>query len=341
MPAHKNFQWGGRTGPGHSQAGFLKPASAKIIDFHEEDRGNAVAREPAIKPAGQGWWRNSSAGDIKDPLKLDIQSSFWNTPNHEKYCRIPFVLLDSSSCHNGNMRTVIYFTSDGLRLCGTLHLPEAEKPPVIIGSHGFFSTGDSPKQIDLAEKCAANNMGFFRFDHRGCGKSEGNFAGVTTFDGRCRDLAAAIDLMLSRSDTGNDIALFGSSFGGAVVLKTAAEREVRAVVTVAAPIRLDAIHPPDISSPEEAFRLHGLEKERLDFDITDQLGLVSNLLSFHGDRDAVVPFSNALAIHEKAGHPKILIRQESGDHPMSDPGHQQDFLLRSVSWYREKLGLSG
>ncbi len=237
------------------------------------------------------------------------------------------------------MRTVIYFTSDGLQLHGTLHLPEAEKPPVVIGSHGFFSTGDSPKQIDLAEKCATNDMGFFRFDHRGCGKSEGNFAGVTTFDGRCRDLAAAIDLILSHPDTGNDIALFGSSFGGAVVLKTAAERKVRAVVTVAAPIRLDAIHPPDIRSPEEAFRLHGLEKERLHFDITDQLGLVSNLLSFHGDRDAVVPFSNALAIYEKAAHPKMLVRQENGDHPMNDPAHQEDFLRQSINWYREKFDI--
>jgi uncharacterized protein len=239
------------------------------------------------------------------------------------------------------MQAMIYFMSDGLRLCGTLHLPEVEKPPVIIGSHGFFSTGDSPKQVDLAKRCVENGMGFFRFDHRGCGKSEGSFAEVTTFKGRCRDLAAAIDLILARSDTGNDIALFGSSFGGAVVLSTAADRDVRAVITVAAPIRLDGIRPPDISSPEDAFRLHGLERERLNFDITDQLGLVRNLLSFHGDRDAVVPFSNALAIHEKAGHPKILIRQEDGDHPMSDPGHQQDFLQRSVSWYREKLGLSG
>jgi fermentation-respiration switch protein FrsA (DUF1100 family) len=61
--------------------------------------------------------------------------------------------------------------------------------------------------------------------------------------------------------------------------------------------------------------LQGLDRERLDFDITDRLALVRNLLSFHGDQDAVVPFSNALAIHEKAGHPKILIRQETGTIP--------------------------
>lgn len=238
------------------------------------------------------------------------------------------------------MQISIHFTSDGMRLHGTLHLPEIEKPPVIIGSHGFFSTGDSLKQIDLARRCTANGMAFFRFDHRGCGSSEGKFAEVTTFEGRCRDLAAAIDLIMARPDTGDQIALFGSSFGGAIVLATAAERKVQAVVTVAAPICLETIRPPDIDNPDESRRLEGIDKNRLLFDVTDRLGRVRNLLIFHGDQDAVVPFSNALAIHERACRPKSLIRHENGDHPMSDPAHQQDFLKRSVDWYRKGFGIA-
>jgi alpha-beta hydrolase superfamily lysophospholipase len=183
-------------------------------------------------------------------------------------------------------------------------------------------------------------MGFFRFDHRGCGNSEGEFAAVTTFDGRCLDLNSAMDLIVARPDTGDAVALFGSSFGGAVVLAVAAEREVCAVVTVAAPVCLGTIRPPNIDDPEEAFRLRGLDRERLDFDITDRLGRVRNLLSFHGDQDTVVPFSNALAIHEKAGLPKVLVRHENGDHSMSNPGHQRDFLKRSIDWYREGFGIA-
>jgi hypothetical protein len=238
------------------------------------------------------------------------------------------------------MQTPIHFTSDGLRLNGTLHLPEIKNPPVIVGSHGFFSTGDSPKQLDLAKHCTANGMGFFRFDHRGCGKSEGDFVEVTTFDGRCRDLNAAIDLILTHPETGDHIALFGSSFGGAVALATAAEREVYAVVTAAAPVCLDTIRPPDISSQEEASRLHGLDRDRLIFDVTGSLYRVRNLMIFHGDQDTVVPFSNALAIYEKAGVPKTLIRHENGDHPMSKPAHQRDFIKRSVDWYREGFGIA-
>ena len=47
------------------------------------------------------------------------------------------------------------FTSGDFQLKGTLHLPAGTPtPPVVIGSHGLFSTGNSPKQTALAEKCA-------------------------------------------------------------------------------------------------------------------------------------------------------------------------------------------
>jgi len=33
----------------------------------------------------------------------------------------------------------ITFSSNGFTLKGTLHLPAAEHPPVVVGSHGLFS----------------------------------------------------------------------------------------------------------------------------------------------------------------------------------------------------------
>ncbi len=67
---------------------------------------------------------------------------------------------------------------------GTLHLPDRSRPPVVIGSHGLFGTAGSAKQVDLAVACVAAGIGFFRFDHRGCGHSTGDFARVTTLTGR-------------------------------------------------------------------------------------------------------------------------------------------------------------
>ena len=49
------------------------------------------------------------------------------------------------------MEKEIYFGSDEYQLRGVLHLPAEKNPPTVIGSHGLLSTGDSPKQIALAE----------------------------------------------------------------------------------------------------------------------------------------------------------------------------------------------
>jgi len=96
----------------------------------------------------------------------------------------------------------ISFNSDGLELRGVLHLPDDRQPPVVIGSHGLYSSSSSPKQIALAEQCNRLGIAYFRFDHRGCGSSEGEFDLVTSLEARCRDLIAAAETINNRIDTG-------------------------------------------------------------------------------------------------------------------------------------------
>ena len=120
----------------------------------------------------------------------------------------------------------ISFTSDDFQLKGTLHLPpDTPSPPVVIGSHGLFSTGNSPKQTALAEKCAKLGIAYFRFDHRGCGESDGVFRDVTSLENRRKDLLNAISFIRGMDETGNTLGLFGSSFGGATALSVALESE--------------------------------------------------------------------------------------------------------------------
>ena len=231
----------------------------------------------------------------------------------------------------------IWFKSDGLNIHGTLHLPNMPKPPIVVGAHGLMSDGESPKQIALAEKLNEIGIAYFRFDHRGCGQSEGQFAEVTTFDGRGRDLMNAIISLLDRDVTEGRIGLFGSSLGGAAVLAAASEINPRAVVTVAAPIRSGAIRAPYVNDPHNKPVLESLNREQLFFDISDRLAGVSNLLLFHGDADPIVPFENAQEIYELANTPKELVRLENRDHPMSDEDHQAAFMARTIEWYRDKL----
>ncbi|MBS3758262.1 MAG: alpha/beta hydrolase [Desulfobacterales bacterium] len=231
----------------------------------------------------------------------------------------------------------IWFESDGIKLHGTLHLPDNPKPPVVIGAHGLMSNGDSPKQIALAEICNGIGIAYFRFDHRGCGQSEGEFNAVTSFDGRCRDLLDGIQGLLDMNITDGRFALFGSSLGGAAVLATAGRLTPRAVVTVAAPVRSEAIRPPYVNDANNQPMLESLNREKLFFDLAERIEGVKDILIFHGDADPIVPYENALEIHHLAGEPKELIRLENGDHPMSDENHQALFMERTIAWFQDKL----
>ena len=231
----------------------------------------------------------------------------------------------------------ITFSADGFLLRGTLHLPKVSHPPVVIGSHGLISSSKSPKQLELARQCNANNIAYFRFDHRGCGESEGKFQNVTSLKARKNDILSAIKMIQLNPETGNQIGIFGSSMGGAAGLAAASSADVKALVVFAAPLRIDKTIDFDELPAEPAHAVNG--KIDLQFDISSNLTGLSNILIFHGDTDQVVSFSNALEIYDKTCEPKKLIRQKNGDHMMSHIAHQKIFIEKTVRWFKTAFDL--
>lgn len=231
----------------------------------------------------------------------------------------------------------VSFMADGFSLRGTLHLPAAPLPPLVIGCHGLLSDRRSPKQIALAEACVRLGLAFFRFDHRGCGESEGRLEDVTSLESRASDLRHAVEHLGRRTDLGNRIGLFGSSMGGAVSLRIASRGNIAALVVFAAPVRSRALkaaaRAPE-STPETA-RMAAVLKE--EFDLAPDLARVRNVLVFHGEADAVVPFSHAHEIFRCAAEPKRLVIQNKGDHLMSDPRHQEEFIREASLWLSRGL----
>ena len=226
----------------------------------------------------------------------------------------------------------IHFSADGLKLSGVLHLPIDRQPPLVVGSHGLLSSSGSPKQIALADQCNRLGIAYFRFDHRGCGLSEGDFDRVTSLQGRCRDLSAAVVVIKSKLDT-DRLGLFGSSMGGTVCLSVAGSLAVDAVVTFAAPIRSDLKGSQLESSRTEIV----LDTSGHRFDITRRLEAIRNILIFHGDADDVVPVEHAREIYSCASQPKKLIIQNRGDHPMSNAAHQKEFVHETARWFKRRL----
>jgi len=242
------------------------------------------------------------------------------------------------SVKNSNIQHVS-FHCDGLQLKGALHLPAVDHPPVVIGSHGLFSNQDSPKQIALARACNELGMAYFRFDHRGCGRSQGEFERVTSLPARCSDLKKAVEIIKGRHEIGDRIGLFGSSMGGTVCLNVAAELEIDAIVTFAAPlgsrIRSGRFKKSKYLNASVIF----LDAEKNDFDISQHLPQIHNILIIHGEKDETVPLFHAAEIYRLAGGPKKIIVQPYGDHRMSRKEDQVDFVDMASRWF--KSGLTG
>ena len=239
-----------------------------------------------------------------------------------------------STLKNDAIEKKITFHSGNFLLKGVLHLPGIERPPVVVGSHGLFSSSSSPKQIKLARKCNACGIAFFRFDHRGCGQSEGNFKHVTSLEARCVDLTSAVKAIQSMADIGDKLGLFGSSMGGAVCISVANIIKVNALVTVAAPIRGSSVIEALKKSKDSNALPQPVVQHYLRSDISDKLAGLHHILIFHGEADAVVPVSNAREIFSKAGRPKKLIMQKNGDHRMSQKEHQENFINEAADWYK-------
>jgi len=231
----------------------------------------------------------------------------------------------------------ITFLSGEFLLKGTLHLPTIDRPPVVIGSHGLLSSSSSSKQIELALKCNESGIAFFRFDHRGCGQSEGSLQEVTSLEARCIDLVSAVKCIQSRSDIGNRLGLFGSSMGGAVCISVASLLAVDAMVTFAAPVRSSSIMEALDKTYDSNAMPPLFDEKHLRSDLSDKLSNLHHILIFHGDSDNVVPPSNAQEIYSKASEPKKLIMQRQGDHRMSTKEHQKNFIKEAVNWFKTHL----
>jgi alpha-beta hydrolase superfamily lysophospholipase len=231
----------------------------------------------------------------------------------------------------------IPFLSDGFELSGVLHLPPVHKPPVVIGSHGLLSSKDSPKQIALAKACNRLGLAYFRYDHRGCGSSQGEFSIVTSLASRCRDLKNAAAVIRALRETETRVGLFGSSMGGTVSLAVAGELGAGPIVTFAAPVSSRVAGQRSMQGSSTRVEEIFCDDQKRTFDITDKLAQLKNILIIHGDADETVALLHAHKIYRLAGEPKKMIIQPDGDHRMSSVAHQREFIHEASNWFKRGL----
>lgn len=234
----------------------------------------------------------------------------------------------------------VEFMSQHKKIVGKLHLPEGKKAPVVVGSHGLEGSMESAKQTALARILPATGIAFLRFDHRGCGKSEGEFATDTSLETRVQDMRHAVTYLFSLGKTRQDLMLFGSSLGGATCI--AAWKQLMALgiqpkgaVLCATPVDSRTVKkiPMDATPDRPALPLTFFT-ENLLFDLSSALPLLHHVLIFHGDNDRVVPVENGWMIYQNAVDPKKIIIHPNGDHPMSEKAHQAEFEREVKLWVK-------
>ncbi|MBC3620225.1 alpha/beta hydrolase [Vibrio metschnikovii] len=132
------------------------------------------------------------------------------------------------------MHKEVIFPSDKICLSGTLTVPDSDVPlPCVIMVHGSGSQ-DRDGNISgfntqifkyIAEFLAEQGIASFRYDKRGCGKSEGNF-NITGLSEIVDDACAAIDFVNSQVDVihPKNVYLLGHSEGAVLAPEIASKR---------------------------------------------------------------------------------------------------------------------
>lgn len=112
----------------------------------------------------------------------------------------------------------------GQQMIGMLHLPEVPGPvPAVAIYHGFTGTKIEPHRIFVKMARALNALGIaaVRFDFRGSGDSEGDFADMTV-TGEISDAVKILDFLAGLPEVdASRLGILGLSMGGAVAATVA------------------------------------------------------------------------------------------------------------------------
>lgn len=225
-------------------------------------------------------------------------------------------------------------TSGGKKIYGILHLPRNPSPPCVIASHGLFSSKESEKLVEIGEFFSAQGIAVIRYDHQGCGESEGDLSATTT-SARIKDLEAICHLAAHHPLLGDRLGLLGSSMGAFIsIFKGAADLRVKAMVLWATPARLEGKQ----KTGEGEIQLQdAFYADAKNYDAGKAIKGLSNSLLLHGGEDAIVPLSHAETLYQAAHPPKHLEVFPGGDHRFTDPQHRRRAIRMSLEWFQRYL----
>ena len=227
-------------------------------------------------------------------------------------------------------------------ISGRLYLPQMDKCPMVILSHGFNGSGDD--FTEYAKVLVENKIGACIFDF--CGgslrsKSNLSTTEMTVFTEK-EDLLAVIYFAEKQQNT-DGIFLFGASMGGLVSALCAEEcaDKIQGMVLLYPALcvaddwnrrfpNVDEI--PDVYNAWEVPLGKNFAKTLHGFNVFEHIGNYSgDVVILHGDNDAVVPLKYSEKANEIYTNSRMKIFQGEG-HGFSDVGTKEtiDILVNFI-----------
>ena len=232
-------------------------------------------------------------------------------------------------------------------IIGHLHLPETERPPVVIWSGGI--DGWKASGMDIKQKFLDEGFAVFAMDLPGTGESQWPLEANSD-----RIYSAVIDYLKERGDVdGENIGLYFGSFSGVFAIKLAlVDPDVTASVNHSGGIHL-FFHPPVSQLPPlntsigmrafatiTALRLAKAPVEEIlqvfgQMSLKDQ-GLLKRvagqapLLSIYGDQDDLMPIQDLDVLRSSGVETEALVYEGAGHMAWEHADDHQPKMLASL-----------
>jgi len=232
------------------------------------------------------------------------------------------------------MATRVRFPSSaGPLLAGIIDEPVAPVRGWGLFVHGLTLGKDCPAAARICKQLAQDGIGMLRYDNLGLADSDGDW-GDGSFSQKVADTVEAARFMATRG-TAVDV-LVGHSLGGAAALAAAVAADVRAVVSIAAPIdpahaenQYDALIDRVLTEGQAEWLVGGraltlrrsFVEDMRSADLRETIrNLRMPLLVMHSPTDNTVGIANASEIFRTARHPRSFVSLEGSDHLLTRPG---------------------
>lgn len=262
-------------------------------------------------------------------------------------------------------RSQVTMRSGESKLFGVLHRPthiEVQTPAVVI-VHGFAShkVGTNRSWVLLAEALRKAGVAVLRFDQRGFGDSEGDFSQLAISD-MLDDIQVALAYMQKLEGIDRErIALFGSSFGGALAVIAAAQAQFVRALALWAPVASGPLwiadwfkaNPELAASPDPGKVLshyRGIPLSRLfqeefkrfsAIDALEKLGKLP-ILHMHGEEDTIIPLQHQRAYQlarKEATAESTFITYPKTNHFLGNEAILPEAIKMYVEWLSQQFAL--